>query len=88
MTKAIHAWIDRVRAAHARADAEEYARVRASSQAERIEALKAASRTGAKVLAAMSPGARERALRERDPLPEPSQRALARLRQKARIPWR
>lgn len=81
MADAIHQWIDRLRAAHERADREEFARVRAMSQQERIAALQAASLTAQRVLEAMEPEARKRALAHRDPLPDSSIRALRRLRQ-------
>ena len=84
MAKPIHIWIERMRAAHERADREEFARVRAMSQEERVAALEAASRTAQTVLSAMTPQARQRALEHRDPLPESSMRALERLRESAR----
>jgi hypothetical protein len=84
MAKPIHEWIERMRAAHERADLEEFARVRAMSQAERVAALEAASLTAQRVLEAMTPEARARALAHRDPLPDSSVRALRRLREKAR----
>jgi len=83
MATPIHEWIDRMRAAHERADREELARVRAMSQAERVAALKAACITARRVLDAMTAEARARALAQRDPLPESSVRALKRLREKA-----
>ena len=73
-----------MRAAHERADQEEFARVRAMTQEERVAALEAARLTAQKVLEAMTPEARARALAHRDPLPESSVRALRRLREKAR----
>ena len=79
----IHEWISKMRAAHERADREEFARVRAMPQAERIAALKAACITAQKVLGAMEPEARARARNRRDPLPESSVRALRHLREKA-----
>lgn len=79
----IHQWIDRMRSAHERADRDEVARVRAMSQAERVEALHAACITAQKVLAAMTPEARAAALAHRDPLPESSVKALRRLREEA-----
>jgi len=82
----IHEWLERMRTAHERADREEAARVRAMSQAERVEALRAACITAQKVLAAMTPEARAKALAQRDPLPESSVRALRRLREQAS--WR
>jgi hypothetical protein len=72
-----------MRAAHERADREEAARVRAMTQSERIEALRAACITAQKVLEAMTPEARAKALAHRDPLPESSVRALRRLREEA-----
>jgi hypothetical protein len=72
-----------MRAAHERADRKQDARVRAMSQAERVEALRAACVTAQRVLDAMTPEARARALAHRDPLPESSVRALHRLRQEA-----
>lgn len=75
-----------MRAAHERADREEATRVRAMSQAERIEALRAACVTAKKVLEAMTPEARAKALAHRDPLPESSVRALRRLREQGS--WR
>lgn len=84
MAKPIREWIERMRAAHERADQEEFARVRAMTQEERVAALEAASSTAQRVLEAMTPAARARALAQRDPLPESSVRALRRLREKAR----
>jgi len=84
MADAIHQWIDRMRAAHDRADREEFARVRAMSLQERIAALQAAALTAQRVLEAMAPEARQRALAHRDPLPDSSIRALKRLRQEAK----
>ncbi|MBL8923702.1 MAG: hypothetical protein JNJ54_32910 [Myxococcaceae bacterium] len=78
-----HEWIERMRAAHDRADREEAARVRGMTQAERVEALRAACVTAQHVLAAMTPEARARALAHRDPLPESSVKALRRLREQA-----
>lgn len=75
-----------MRAAHERADREEAARVRAMTQSERVEALRAACITAQKVLEAMTPEARAKALAHRDPLPESSVRALRRLREEAS--WR
>lgn len=72
-----------MRAAHERADREEAARVRAMSQAEKVEALRAECVTAQQVLAAMTPEARAKALAHRDPLPESSVRALRRLREQA-----
>ena len=83
MAKPIHQWIERMRAAHERADREEFARVRAMTQAERIAALQASSLTAWRVLEAMAPEAQARALAHRDPLPESSVSALRRLREKA-----
>lgn len=84
MGKPIHEWIERVRAAHERADREEFARVRAMTQEERIAALQAASLTAQRVLEVMSPEARARALAHRDPLPESSVKALRALRERAK----
>lgn len=84
----VREWIERMRAAHERADAAEFARVRAMTLEERVAALKAASRTGARLLAAVPPEARARARAQREPLPESTLRALARLREEARDPWR
>lgn len=84
MADAIHQWIERMRAAHDRADREEFARVRGMSLQERIAALQAASLTAQRVLEAMAPEARQRALAHRDPVPESSIRALQRLRQKGK----
>lgn len=83
VTKPIHEWIDRMRAAHERADAAEAARLRAMTQAERVEALRAACVTAQKVLDAMTPEARAKALAHRDPLPASSVAALRRLREEA-----
>ena len=80
MAKPIHEWIERMRAAHARADREEFARVRAMTQEERIAALQAASLTAQRVLEVMTP----EALAYRDPLPESSVKGLRRLREKAK----
>lgn len=84
MAKPIHEWIERMRAAHERADREEFARVRAMTQEQRVAALQAACLTAQRVLEAMTPEARARALAHRDPLPESSVRALQRLREAAR----
>lgn len=84
MGQPIQAWIQRTLAAHERADREEFARIRAMSQAERVAALQAACLTARRVLEAMSPEARARALAHRDPLPESSVRALKRLRKEAK----
>ena len=84
MAKPIHEWIERMRAAHDRADREEFARARAMTQEERIAALQAASLTAQRVLEVMTPEARQRALAYRDPLPESSVKALRRLREKAK----
>lgn len=84
MARPIHQWIERMRAAHERADREEFARWRAMTQEDRIAALQASSLTAQRVLEAMTPEARERALAFRDPLPESSVKALRRLREKAK----
>lgn len=84
MGKPIHEWIERMRAAHDRADREEFARVRAMTQEERIAALQAASLTAQRVLEVMSPEARARALAHRDPLPESTVKALRALRARAK----
>jgi hypothetical protein len=84
MAKPIREWIEQMRAAHERADREEFARVKAMSQEQRIAALQAASLTAQRLLEVMSPEARVRALTFRDPLPESSLRALQRLREKAK----
>lgn len=84
MPKPIHQWIEQMRAAHERADQEDFAKVRAMSQEERLAALEAACLTAQRVLEAMTPEARARALAHRDPLPESSIRALRRLREAAR----
>lgn len=73
-----------MRAAHERADREEFARVRAMTQEERIAALQASTLTAARMLEAMAPEARARALTWREPLPESSVQALRRLREKAK----
>ena len=73
-----------MRAAHERADREEFARVRAMTPEQRIAGLQAASLTAQRVLEAMSPESRARALAFREPLPESSVRALRRLREKAK----
>ena len=84
MAKPIREWIDQMRAAHERADREEFARVRAMTQEERIAALQASSLTAQRLLEVMTPEARVRALTFRDPLPESSLKALQRLRDKAK----
>jgi len=84
MTKPIHQWIERMRSAHQRADREEFARVRAMTQEERVAALHAACVTAERVLAAMTPEARAKAIDHREPLPESTIQALKRLRKEAR----
>lgn len=84
MGQPIHEWIERMRAAHERADREEFARVRRMTQEERIAALQAASLTAQRLLEVMSPEARARALAQRDPLPESSVEALRALRARAK----
>ena len=84
MSKPIHQWIERMRAAHERADQEEFARARAMTQEQRVAAAQAASLTALRILEAMTPESRARALAHRDPLPESSIRALKRLRETAR----
>lgn len=84
MGQPIHEWIERMRAAHERADREEFARVRAMTQEQRVAALQASCLTAQRALDAMPPEARARALARRDPLPESSVRALQQLRERAR----
>lgn len=84
MSKPIQQWIERMRAAHERADREETARVRAMTLDERVTALQAVSITAQRLLEAMPPETRARAQAHRDPLPESSIRALRRLRDAAR----
>lgn len=79
----VREWIERTRAALERAEREQFARVRAQTQAERVVALEAASIAAKDLLAAMTPEARARALAWREPLPESTVRALRRLREKA-----
>jgi len=53
------------------------------TQEQRVAALQASCLTAQRVLEAMTPAARARALAYRDPLPESSVRALQRLRERA-----
>lgn len=79
----VREWVERMRTAHERVELEELRRGRLLSQQERIAATQAASALARRTLDAMSPEVRARALAHRDPLPESSVRALARLRASA-----
>lgn len=82
----IREWIGRQQAAHARLDREEMARLRAMSVHERVELLGALCRSAMELVHAMPPEVRSRALAHRDPLPESTRVALARLRRTAKGP--
>jgi hypothetical protein len=82
----VRAWIARQQAAHARLDREEIARLRSMSVPERAELLGSLCRDALELIRAMPPDVRARALAHRDPLPESSRAALARLRQAAKGP--
>lgn len=79
----VREWVARMRAVHERVDREELLRARALTQRERVAALQSASVLALQTLKAMHPEVRARALAQRDPLPESSVRAIARLRAQA-----
>ena len=84
----VREWIARQQAAHERLDREEILRLRAMSVEERGRLLGELCRSAMELVQAMPPDVRARALAHRDPLPESTRQALARLRKAARGPRR
>ena len=76
----VRTWVERQRASHAREDAKEARRFAAMSPEERAELLVTLCTASFRVLDAMPPEERKRALEWRDPLPAHSVAAFARLR--------
>jgi len=76
----LRTWVERQRASHAREDEKEARRLAALSPEERAELLASMCASAFRVLKALPPEERRRALAWRDPLPADSVAALARLR--------
>ena len=77
----VRTWVERQRASHAREDEKEAQRLAALSPEERAALLASLCASGFRVLDALPPDERRKALSWRDPLPADSVAALSRLRQ-------
>jgi len=80
MSRDVREWIERQRVSHARADDEEFARIRRMTPEERSELHRALCRSAMAWVLALPEDQRQKVLEYRDPLPASSEAALKRLR--------